>query len=82
LLFLCLNNNIFIRANEDSLYSYYSIADYSCSKIIEIIASRSYENEEYHPIISCLYLQQVRKFSDFSEVQFDKENTKNLVTFL
>jgi hypothetical protein len=63
LVFLTLNNNIFVR-NDNGPYGFYSIADYACAKVIIHLAQKDYnQTGDYHTILSSYYLQQVRRFS-------------------
>jgi hypothetical protein len=62
LVFLLLNNNIFIK-NGNDLYSFYSISDFACARVVNYLTSRDFENGDFQPILSAYYLQQVRRFS-------------------
>lgn len=62
LAFLTLNSNIFIRKS-GNLYGFYSIADYTCAKIIDYVTAK--KEIKYETVLSCYYLQQIRRFSEF-----------------
>lgn len=57
-----LNCNILIRNGSD-LYGFYSIADYACARAVAHLTTKNYDDGNYHSIISCYYLQQVRNFA-------------------
>ncbi len=64
LVFLMLNCNILIR-NGNGPYGFYSIGEFACAKAVAHLTTKNYEDGNYHSILSCYYLQQVRNFAEF-----------------
>lgn len=60
--FLLLNCNLFVKKDQEP-YGFYSIADYVCARTVSHLLTRDYQTGQYQPILACLYLQQVRRFS-------------------
>lgn len=79
LAFLTLNNNIFIRKT-DNLYGFYSIADYTCAKIIDYVTAQ--KEIKYETVLSCYYLQQIRRFSEFCTTPLSEENKTTLLSYM
>lgn len=79
LAFLTLNNNIFIRKT-DNLYGFYSIADYTCAKIIDYVTAQ--KDIKYETVLSCYYLQQIRRFSEFCTTPLSDENKTTLLSYM
>jgi hypothetical protein len=67
--------------NSEEPYSFYSIADYACAKIVNHLVRSDYQNGHYNSIISCYYLQQVRRFSEFCATPLSKENRETVLSF-
>jgi hypothetical protein len=77
--FLLLNCNILVK--DQGPYSFYSIADYACARVVSHLSTRDYQDGQYHPILACLYLQQVRKFSEFCATPFSSTCNDTVASF-
>jgi hypothetical protein len=73
---LTLNINLFIKKEG---YSYLSLADYVCARIIRSLVEVK-EDLEWTSF-SALYLSQVRKFSEYCTSAFSQSNKENLIDF-
>jgi hypothetical protein len=80
LVFLLLNNNIFVKSSEDP-YNFYSLADYACARVVAHLLHSDYQSGQHDSILACLYLQQVRRFGEFCATPFSKDRSETLASF-